>query len=245
MYSIFVPNISNDFGAKLRSLTKKIVDDNDGVTAVCNGFPDKMSQPRHRQHATGTVNGILRELSPNLPRTVTGTNARSTASTLTNSNSFDYDEYHKNNRRSILALAYMPADDNDNAPPRQPLGLRSEMEQQRDFEMEELADYEGDLDDEAAGADDVLVFEALLNNTERDEEAAVLANEQGHVSCNHTLTDEQLHTEQDQADAPLLIPGAPSGWKPPCAPEDWVIPPKRLNIGEPDVEWKEVDNPGG
>jgi len=46
-----------------------------------------------------------------------------------------------------------------------------------------------------------------------------------------------------EADAPVLLHGAPPGWKPPGAPDAWKPKDVKTGLGEP--EHGKVDNPGG
>lgn len=111
--------------------------------------------------------------------------------------------------------------------------------------MEELADYNGDSDDECLDAQELLVDRTTEKLTTRENERHALANDDGYVPCDNVLTDEQLIAEQSKANAHLFIPGALPGWKPPSAPPDWKIPSIKEELGEPKVDFKDIDNPGG
>ena len=48
--------------------------------------------------------------------------------------------------------------------------------------------------------------------------------------------------EQTSGNGPVLY-GAPRNWLPPCAPDDFVVPARKVDLGEPQFE--DLDNPGG
>jgi len=50
--------------------------------------------------------------------------------------------------------------------------------------------------------------------------------------------------ELDEANAPLLLPGAPVGWRASTAPEGWAVSKLKVSPGELNAEFKDIDNPG-
>ena len=50
--------------------------------------------------------------------------------------------------------------------------------------------------------------------------------------------------EQMNASLSISIPGAPVGWLPPSAPDDWTPQAKKLNKKEPAAPFESLDNPG-
>jgi len=217
---------------------------------VANGIPiRKMSPNTGNRPAAHAVNGILQERSPNVPATVTRTSNRSTPSTLSLSGNnhvhFDEELMGRTERTSLLALAYMPPPDSDDdeaiRPRRSPRLLPTVEEEERDHELEQLANYEGDSDDD--GEDAAFVMRHV-NEREGEFEPAVVVDE-AYTACDDLLTQEEMHNQQNKANAPLILEGAPPGWKAPCAPEGWKPAKPKTNLGEPIVKFEDIDNPGG
>jgi len=204
----------------------------------------------NRPASTPRNNGILREVSLNVPETTQGTRT-STPSTLRNSSHhvrFDQEVMGRTNRTSLLALAYMPpddSDDGDNAPVgggAREIVERTMEEEEHHHDMNDLADYKGDSDDEGLDAGEVLVdVEDQVN--QRGSDRAALLTDKGYASCDNLTTDTELLNEQDDPNAPLLLSGAPVGWRAPTAPEGWVVSKPKVSLGEPDAEFKDIDNP--
>jgi len=168
----------------------------------------------NRPADTPPNNGILRERSLNVPGTIQASR-RLTPSTLSNSSHhvrFDQELMGRTDRTSLLALACMPpgdSDDDDNAP----VGAREIVERTMEEEehhndMNDLADYDGDSDDEGLDAGEVLVDVDETNVNQRDAHRVALLNDDGYVTCDDMATVDKLVDEQDNDDAPLLLPGA-------------------------------------
>jgi len=148
----------------------------------------------------------------------------------------------RTDRTSLLALACMPADsDEDDIPLRRLARLRTALEEEEQHDLDQLADCEGDSDDEGDGAAALLIE---VTNEDNEADRAPLLFEDGHTACDALLSDEELHQQQENADAPLSIPGAPPGWLKPTKPEGWAPPAKKTNLGEPQTAFKDIDNPG-
>ena len=200
-------------------------------------------------HPAAPADDVLRERSLNLPTSIARRSNTTTPSTLTNSGNtsrhvqFDYDAIGRTDRTSLLALACMPpSDDEDNAPIGHSL-RRSHFEEEQDYDLNQLLDYEGDSDDEAPDAD-ALVCDTDNTVNDREGERAISSRDDGFTACDDMLTAEELHQQQSQPNAPLLIPGAPPGWKKPSVPDDWKPNKKHVNLGEPDLPFEDIDNPG-
>jgi len=192
---------------------------------------------------------MLREHSPNLPETINGQGSNTTTSTLTNSSTrqhvhFDnhFDEARLD-RTSLLALEHMPHTDSDDEDiPARGSHYKTSVEEEEEHDLNDLADYTGDSDDEGPNADDILGNPDNFNN-HCDSETAVVHDE-GYSACDDIISAEEHRNQQASAEAPLLLPGAPVGWKPPGPPEDWKVPKPKTTIGQPDVPFEDIDNPG-
>jgi len=149
-----------------------------------------------------------------------------------------------NERTSILALAYMPPDDSDDEVPNIPIEKTVE-EEEHEHDMEELADYNGDSDDEGLDAQELIGDTTTERLTTHENDRHALINEDAYVSCDTVLTDDEIQKEQCSENAPLLTPGAPPGWRPPCGPADWKEPAIKAELGQPTCDFKDIDNPGG
>jgi len=132
------------------------------------------------------------------------------------------------------------SDDEDDGP----AGQRTPFEEEQQHELNQLIDYEGDSDDESPDAE---AIECNVDNAQYDTEGerAVETRHEGYTACDDTLTQEDLAHQQGQRNAPLLIPGAPPGWSSPVAPKDWKPPKIASSLGQPDVAFSDIDNPGG
>ena len=209
----------------------------------------KMSANTPSRPAAPSCNGILREQSPNLPETAT-TTRRTTPSTLSNSSTsngrhvqFDQDVHGRIERTSLLALAYMPptgSDDEDEAGSR-PRNL-STIDEELEHDLNDLADYQGDSDDEGSVAEEVLQNIATL---EREHDTAVICDDSCTPCEKFDTREQQQQQQQATENAPLLMSGAPVGWKQPGAPKKWKEPKPKLNLGQPNVKFNKIDNPGG
>jgi len=220
------------------------------VIALDNGqnpllFCFKMSSNNGNHPANDAVNNVLRERSPNLPDTVQRGRTTSTPSTLSSHTErhvqFDQEAMGRTDRSSLLALAYMPpSDDEDDGP----AGQRTPFEDEQEHDLNQLIDYKGDSDDKGPDAE---AIECDVDNTQHDTEGerAVEARHDAYTACEDALTPEELAQQQGQQDAPPLISGAPPGWSPPVAPKDWKPPKIASSLGQPDVSFSEIDNPGG
>ena len=209
-----------------------------------------MSSNNGNRSAGTPPKGILRERSLNVPVNVT-TTRHTTPSTLSSNSSthhvqFDQDLIGRLERTSILALACMPPTDSDDEgdPPPAARGYRTAEEEEQEHDLNDLADYNGDSDDEGEHADDVLANMVTFNE-QRFSDTAV-AHDDGYTACDNTISREEQMIEQQSEQAPMTLPGAPVGWKPPGPPDDWKGPGKaRTKLGQPDVDFKSIDNPGG
>lgn len=168
-------------------------------------------------------NGILRKRSLNVPQSIARTTTTTTPSTLTNSShsnrahvQFDHDDRGRTDRTSLLALAHMPASNDDDDGLRGP-NHQSHFEEQQAHDLDQLIDYDGDSDDENDDAN-ALVCDIDNTTNDREGENAVEARDEGFTPCDDMMTVEELQKQQEQANAPLLIDGAPPGWKKPTAP---------------------------
>jgi len=137
-----------------------------------------------------------------------------------------------------------PSDSDDEGAPNIPVARTTE-EEEHAHDMEELADYDGDSDDEGLDAQELITDTAAQRLTIYENERHALINDDGYAPCDKVLTHEELVNEQSQEDAPLLIPGAPPGWRPPCAPADWKEPTIKESRGQPKCDFGKIDNPGG
>ena len=114
--------------------------------------------------------GVLRKRSLNIPETVNN-DRTTTPSTLSPCSvrqnqcvQFDLEAIGRTNRHSLLALAYMaPSDHEDDSPATRQRALEDEWE----HDLNQLADYKGDSDDEAPDAESV---ECDIDNTQHDTE---------------------------------------------------------------------------
>ena len=132
---------------------------------------------------------------------------------------------------SLLALAYMPPDsDNEDEPVRGQEEYKTAAEQELEHDLNELADYDGDSDDESPES------EAILGhvNDNREPDSAEVSHD-GFTACD----------TNNNEDAAILLPGAPVGWKPPGPPADWKPAKPKKSLGQPDVKFNKIDNPGG
>jgi len=155
---------------------------------------------------------------------------------------FDQDAYGRIERTLLLALAYMPptgSDDEDEAGSG-PRNL-STIDEELEHDLNDLADYQGDSDEEGSVAEEVLQNIATL---EREHGTAVIYDD-SYTACEKVDIPEQQQQQQATENAPLLIPGAPVGWKPPGSPDKWKEPKPKVNLGQPNVKFNKIDNPGG
>ena len=65
------------------------------------------------------------------------------------------------------------------------------------------------------------------------------------ASCGDKISDKECIEQQQQANASLLISGSPTRWIKPGPPKDSKSASMKSNLGEPNVEFKDVDNPDG
>jgi len=192
------------------------------------------------------VNGILRERSPNIPETVARDTQSTTPSTLSHTTPrvrFEQDLNAALDRQSLLALAYMPPSDSDDEldPGRFQRRYRTPAEEEFDHDMNELADYKGNSDDEGENADDVLTN---IDEAVQESDAAVHVHDGSFVPCDDVPTREELVNQQSKANAPPLLPDAPPGWQAPAAPDGWKPDKPNVKLGEPRSSFKRIDNPG-
>lgn len=155
-------------------------------------------------HPVGAVpNGILQERLPNVPATVTTRpeSRRSTASTLSHSShhvQFDQDLIGQIDRTSLLALAYMPphdSDEEDGPPPGPTTRYQTAMEEEHEHDLNDLADYNGDSDDEGPSADTILANLETFNQQCFADTA--VAHEDGFTTCDNMLSEDDHFNEQD------------------------------------------------
>jgi len=151
----------------------------------------------------------------------------------------------RTDRTSLLALAYMPPteSDDEDVPPSNQRGrpeYRTAAEEEYHHDMNDLADYDGDSDDESPGADAVL---QTLRSQREDDAAEV--NDDGFTACNDVVSEEEQRNAQMSVNAPLSLPGAPVGWRVPAAQESWKEPKPKTTLGQPNAKFDTVDNPGG
>jgi len=211
-------------------------------------FPDnKMPTGSNNNTARHDNNRILQERLLNVPESVTRLTNKTTPSTISNSHlsnhvHFDHDSMARNDCQSLLALAYMPPEsDDEDVRPRRSQRLLTALEEEQQHDLDQLAGYEGDSDDKGDGAAELLV--EVSNETSKEDKAPLLSGD-GYTLCDG-LTDVNLKQQQARADVPLLTPGAPPGWVQPTKPEGWKPQPKKTNLGEPDTPFASVNTPGG
>jgi len=94
----------------------------------------------------------------------------------------------------------------------------------------------------AAGIDRVAHDDDIERAVEiGDSWADYISSYQGEIDLERET---QRLKEMNAASLLISIPGAPIGWIPPCAPDDWVPLAKKTNKKEPDVPFDSLDNPG-
>jgi len=143
--------------------------------------------------------------------------------------------------------------DDENISPVKRLGgdeeLEYDLQAYRDHPGAEDSEIECDDDDNLMGAYAEAAADRQLHDEE--EEAAkldtfvdIVASYQEEIRL-QTEAEIIVKKEEDELSQVVAIPGAPSGWKPPSAPEDWQPSKVRAHTGEPDIAFADVDNPGG
>jgi len=88
-------------------------------------------------------------------------------------------------------------------------------------------------------ADESPAAQNVLNSVNQQCEAdAAEVEDDGFAACNDTIDVETFDTKAS-------LPGTPVGWKVPEAPENWKAAKPKTKLGQPKVEFDELDNPGG
>jgi hypothetical protein len=77
---------------------------------------------------------------------------------------------------------------------------------------------------------------------EEDDDNDVLLDRMLHADDNAAIDDNEYVESSELQSTPFFLWGCPPGWKPPTAPPEWVAPPPKTDLGEP--EFEDVDNPG-
>jgi len=127
--------------------------------------------------------------------------------------------------------------------------LECDLQAHREHPGAKDLEIECDDDDDALEAYAKAVADRLLH--EEEEDAAKLDTFVGVVASYQAAIRLQVEAkivvkkEEDEEANVVAIPGAPVGWKPPTAPDDWQPAKVRANTGEPHVPFGDVDNPGG
>jgi len=119
------------------------------------------------------------------------------------------------------------------------VGREAEDEEQ-ECDLNCLADYDGNSDDEAAAFQDLAVTHQDIYEQQhghQQENVAATTLDDG-----YSLSSAAENKLPANANAPAMC-GAPPGWKPPRAPNCWTPPAPNTTIGEP-LTFAEVDNPG-
>jgi len=140
--------------------------------------------------------------------------------------------------------ACLPPDSDDDERPARGRSARTPEDEERDHDLNDLADYDGDSDDGDDCSPSAVFDMGQVNATRESDDAVEVNNDDAYTLC-EAMDAIDLAKQQSQANAPLLFPGAPPGWTKPSAPKDWKQAPVKARLGEPDIDFKDIDNPGG
>jgi len=95
-------------------------------------------------------------------------------------------------------------------------------EEKQEQDLNNLADHKGDTNDEGEHADNVLVNMDMFNQQRFAD--AVVAHDDAHTSRDNAVSRDEQMIEQQLEQAPMMLPGAPVGWKQLDPPDEWKGP---------------------